>query len=72
MYKDENTDVILSVDASNAFSSLNRQLFLHNISYLCLSSAKLFKNCYSTSSKKCPTQGDPVSMVIYGFSRYVN
>ena len=35
VYEDENTDAILLVDPSNAFNSLNRQLFLHDISYLC-------------------------------------
>ena len=78
MYEDENTDGILLVDASNAFNSLNRQSFLHNISYLCPSVAIFVKNCYSTplrlfivggietTSKEGTTQGDPVSMAIYG------
>ena len=35
MYKDEKTNAILLVDASNVFNSLDRQSFLHNISYLC-------------------------------------
>ena len=51
MYEDKNTDVVLLVDASNAFSSLNRQSFLHNISYLCPSIATFVKNCYSTPSR---------------------
>ena len=33
MNKDENSDAILSVDASNASNSLNRQSFLYNMSY---------------------------------------
>ena len=31
MYEDEDTDVILLVNTSNAFNSLNRQSFLHNV-----------------------------------------
>ena len=76
-YEDENTDAILLVDASNAFNSLNRQSFLHNISYLCPSKAIFVKSCYSTPSRlfivggaeitlrEGTTHGDPVSMVIY-------
>ena len=50
MYEDKNTDAILLVDAINVFNSLNRQLFLHNISYICPSIAIFVKNCYSTPS----------------------
>ena len=78
MYEDENTDAILLVDASNAFSSLYGQSFLHNISYLCPLIVIFVKNCYSTpsrlfivggrevTSREGTTQGDPVSMAIYG------
>ena len=31
MYEDENTDVVQLVDTINAFNSLNRQSFLHNV-----------------------------------------
>ena len=51
MYEDENADAILLVDASNAFSLLNRQSFLHNISYLCPPIAIFVKNCHSTPSR---------------------
>ena len=51
MYEDENTDVILLPDASKAFSSLNRELFLHNISYLCPSIVIFVKCCYNTPSR---------------------
>ena len=39
MYRDEDNDGILLADAGNAFNSLNRQSFFHNISYLCPSIA---------------------------------
>ena len=63
---------------SNAFNSLNRQPFLHNISYLCPSTAIFVKNCYSTPSRlfivggtniilrEGTTQDDPVLIAIYG------
>ena len=35
MCNNENNDAVLLVDASDAFNSLNRNLFLHNISYIC-------------------------------------
>ena len=71
MHEDENTNAILPVDGSNAFNYLNRQSFLHNISYLSPSRAIFVKNCYSTpsrlftireieiTSREGTTQGDP-------------
>ena len=78
MYEYMNTFAILLVDAKNVFNSLNRQSFLHDISCLCPSLVMFVKNCYSTlsilfiaggtdvTSKKGTTQGDTVSMTIYG------
>ena len=34
-FKDEDTNAVLLVDATNAFNQLNRQAALHNISVLC-------------------------------------
>ena len=51
MYEDENTDAILLVDASNALNSLDRQSFLHNISYLFPSIAIFVKSYHSTPSR---------------------
>ena len=70
--EDKNTDVILLVDASNKFNSLNIKSFLHNMSYLLASIAIFVKSCHSTpsrlfivggrkiTSKEGTTQGDPV------------
>ena len=78
MYDDENTEAVLLVDAKNAFNSLNRESFLHNITYLCPPLSIFVRNCYSLPSrlfmiggmellsKEGTTQGDPVSMIIYG------
>ena len=77
MYKDQNTDAILIVDASKALNSLNRQSFLH-ISHLSPSIVTYVKNCYWTlprllivggteiTSMEGTTQGDSVSIAIYG------
>ena len=35
MFEEEQTDGILLVDASNAFNSINRKVFLHNVQYIC-------------------------------------
>ncbi len=43
IFQEEETDAILLVDASNAFNSLNRQVLLHNIRYLCLPMATYVK-----------------------------
>ena len=69
---------MLLVDASNAFNSLNREVFLHNISYICPAISAFIKNCYNSPSRlfiiggkelksnEGNTQSDPVSMAIYG------
>ena len=66
------------VDASNAFNSLNREVFLHNLSHICPAIFVFVKNCYNSSSRpfiiggkelksnEGNAQGDPVSMASYG------
>ena len=51
IYKDDNTDVVLLVDASNAFNSLNCEVFLHNISYICPAISIFVENCYNSPSR---------------------
>ena len=51
MYNDENNDAVLLVEASNAFNSLNRGVFLHNISYICPVISAFAKNCYNSPSR---------------------
>ena len=46
LYNDENTDAVFLVDAGNAFNSLEREVFLQNISYICLAISVFVKNCY--------------------------
>ena len=65
------------IDAANAFNSVNREAFLHNVKVICPSIATFVNNCYSTpsrlfviggielSSKEGTTQGDPIAMTVY-------
>ena len=68
------------VDASNAFNSINKNVFLHNVEVICPSIARYVKNCYSVNSRlfiigggeiqstEGTTQGDPAAMVIYAIA----
>ena len=48
IYIDDNTDAMLLVDASNAFNSLNCEVFLHNISCICPAISIFVENCYNS------------------------
>ena len=77
---EESAEAVLLVDASNAFNSVNRKLFLHNINVICPVIATFVKNCYSCDSRlfiagggeiksrEGTTQGDPVAMAIYAIA----
>lgn len=80
IYEDETCEAVLLVDASNAFNSINRNVFLHNITIICPAIAIYVKNCYSIHSRlfviggkeirSCEgtTQGDPVAMAVYAIA----
>ena len=51
LYNNKNTDAVLLVDASNAFNLLNRELFLHNISYISLAISVFVKSYYKSHSR---------------------
>lgn len=73
----DDTEAVLLVDASNAFNSLNRHAFLHNISIICPQISIYVNNCYKIPprlfiiggeeiiSQEGTTQGDPTAMAIY-------
>ena len=77
IFEEHDTDAVLLVDASNAFNSLNRQVLLHNIRYICPAMATYVRNCYGTPSRlfitgdkgiassEGTTQGDPFAMPTY-------
>ena len=72
------TKAVVVVNAENAFSSINTQVFLHNIKHICLPIAIFVCICYNipTSlfvlggnellSHEGTTQGDPTVMTICG------
>ena len=76
IYEDETCEAVLLVDASNAFNSINRNVFLH-VSIICPAIAIYAKNCYSLHSRhfiiggyeirSCEetTQGGPIAMALY-------
>ena len=77
IFKQDDTDALLLIDASNAFNALNREVLLHNIAYVCPSVKTYIRNCYCTLSRLfvCggseiesavgTTQGDPWAMPVY-------
>ena len=77
MYENNNTDAVLLVDAENAFNSLNRKAFLHNIGITCPVIAFFVRNIYTVpkrlfviggteiQSEEGMTQGDPLGMALY-------
>ena len=77
LFKEEETDALLLVDASNAFNTLNREVLLHNMPYICPAMSTYVRNCYCTPlrlfilggselhSTEGTTQGDPFAMPVY-------
>ena len=77
IFEEENMEAVLLVDASNAFNSVNRNVFLHNVSIICPAIATYVQNCYSLPSRlfviggyeikssEGTTQGDPIAMAVY-------
>ena len=75
----EDNEAILLVDATNAFTTLNRQVALHNIRRLCPSIATILINSYRSLtdllvdgdvilSQEGTTQGDHLAMPMYGLA----
>ena len=77
IFKVEETEAILLIDADNAFNSINRTVMLRNISWNCPILSTYINNCYCTPanlyiiggskmmSKEGTTQGDPTAMAAY-------
>ena len=51
LYEDETCEAVLLMDASNAFNSINRNVFLHNVTIICPAITIYGKNCYSLHSR---------------------
>ena len=77
MFNKESTQVILTVDTSNAFNTINRKAFVHNTKILFPSILVYVKNCYSSptdlyiqggwsiTSEEGTIQGDLTAIAIY-------
>ena len=51
IYEDETCEAVPLVDASNGFNSINRNVFLHNVTIICPAITIYAKNCYSLHSR---------------------
>ena len=84
IYKEEHTEAVLLVGAANAFNSLNRKGFLHNINVVSPLISIYVQNCYTLTSRlfiiggteiklsEGTTQGDLVAMPIYVYTTPAN
>ena len=80
IYEDKTCEAVLLLDASNAFNSINRNVFLHNVAIICPAIGVYVKNCYSLHSgqfiiggkeiRSCEgtTEGDPIAMAVYAIA----
>ena len=80
IFLEENTEAVMLIDASNAFNSVNRNVFLHNVAVVCPAISIYVKNCYTNPSRlfiiggheltssEGTTQGDPIAMAIYSIA----
>ena len=80
IFKEDDCEAVILVDASNAFNSLNRKVALHNIQYICPEFATILINNYRNSSRliinngkeilsqEGTTQGDNLAMFFYSVS----
>ena len=80
IFDQDESEAVLLIDASNAFNSVNRNVFLHNVKVICPSISKFVENCYQAPSRlfvvdgvellsaEGTTQGDPIAMMIYAIT----
>ena len=80
IFEEEDSEAVMLIDASNAFNSINRKAFLHNIKIVCPSLATFTTNCYSSPSRlfviggteiassEGTTQGDPIAGFVYAIA----
>ena len=51
MYKEQHTEAVLLVDATNAYNSVNKKVFVHNTNVFCPSRSTYVQNCYTLLSR---------------------
>ena len=74
IFKEQDTEVVLLIDATNAFNTVNRKVLLHNVKVICPAISTYVNNCCSLPSwlfvisgaeitpVEGTTQGDPTAM----------
>ena len=80
IFDQEESEAVLLIDASNAFNSFNRKVFLHNVKVICPSISTFVENCYQApsclfviggvelKSSEGTTQCDQIAMIIYAIT----
>ena len=80
IFQQEETEAVMVIDAFNAFNSINRKAFLHNVKVICPSIATFTNNCYSSPARLFvvgsteiqsageTTQGDPIAGLVYAIA----
>ena len=80
IFKDNNTNTALLVDATNGFNLVNRQAALHNFFMLCPSFSTILRNTYGApirlfitgegelASTEDATQSNPLAMAMYALA----
>ena len=80
LFNDGNIQGVLLIDAANAFNSLNRNVALHNMNYVCPAITTILNNCYrqptrliipgegEITSQEGTTQGDPLGMAMFALA----
>ena len=79
IFEEEGTDAVLLIDASNAFTRMNRKVAMHNIRITCPKVSVYIINMYrhpsrlfingggEISSREGTTQGDPLAMPLFPY-----
>ena len=80
IFEEESSEAVLLVDASNAFNSVSREAFLHNVSIICPPISTYVQNCYSVHSRlfiigggeikstEGTAQWYPIAMAVYAIA----
>ena len=80
MFEEDRTHGIIQIDANNAFNTINRKVFMHNIRIICPEIGTFVLNCYSRPARlfvmggieiqslEGTTQGAPEAMPVYAES----
>ena len=80
IFKEQDTEAVLLIDATNAFNTVNRNVLLHNVKVICPAISTYVNNCYCVpsrlfviggaeiTSEEGTTQGDPTAMAMYAIA----